>query len=97
MRAALQGISASEPLEDSGRQAAALGDQSVIFGIDLGSVGLESRICHGPINLFSLPDWICFGFSATLWYINTIDASTIEPEDLLFERRRQLRIAVRLN
>ena len=56
MRAALQGISGTEPLEDSGRQAAGA----------LGSVGLESRICHGPINLFALPDRISFGFSATL-------------------------------
>ena len=30
---ALQGISAAEPLEDSGRQTASLGDQSVLFGI----------------------------------------------------------------
>ena len=65
--------------------------------VGLGSVGLESRISHLPINLFSLPDRISFGFSATLWYIDTIDASTIEAEDLLLERRRKLRIAVRFN
>jgi hypothetical protein len=37
MRAALQGISAAEPLEDSGRQTASLGDQSVLFGNGLGA------------------------------------------------------------
>ena len=47
--------SAAEPLQGSGRQAAALGDQSVIFNVGLGSVGLESRISHLPIRASPLP------------------------------------------
>ena len=76
---------------------AALGDQRVIFGIGLGSVGLESRIRDLPIGLLARPDRIGLGFSAPLRYVDTVDASTIEAEHLLLERRRKLRVAVRLD
>ena len=79
----------------SGRQAAALGDQCVILGISLRSVGFESRIRHFPISLLARPDRIDLSFSAPLPHIDTIDASTIEAEHLLLERRRKLRVAVR--
>src|ERR1700694_4860063 len=84
-------------LQASDREAAALGDQRVILGISLRSVGLESRIRHFPISLLASPDRIGISFSAPLRNIDTIDASTIEAEHLLLERRRKFRVAVRFD
>ena len=84
-------------LQTSGWQATALGDQRFKFGIGLWSVGFESRIRHLPINLLARPDRIGLSFSAPFRYVDTVDASPIEAEHLLLERRRKLRVAVRLN
>src|SRR4029079_19218551 len=80
-----------------GRKAASLGDQSVILGIGLRSVGLERRIRHFSISLFARPDRIDFSFPAPLRDIDTIDASTIEAEHLLLKRRRKLRVPMRFD
>src|SRR4029078_11156209 len=75
-----------------GRKAASLGDQSVILGIGLRSVGLESRIRHFPISLFARPDRMRCRFSTALRDIDTINASTIEAEHLSLKRRRKLNV-----
>jgi hypothetical protein len=80
----------------SGREASALGER-LILGICFGSVGLESRIRHLPIGLLARPDRIDLSSSPPLRYVDIIDASAIETEDLLLERRRKLRVAVRFN
>jgi len=67
------------------------------LGICFGSVGLESRIRHLPIGLLARPDRIDLSSSPPLRYVDIIDASAIETEDLLLERRRKLRVAVRFN
>src|SRR6476620_12042699 len=84
-------------LQASGREAAALGDQRVILGISLGSVGLERRIRNLPISLLAYPDRIGLSFLAPLPYVDAIDARPIETEHLLLKRRRELGIAVRLD
>src|SRR6478736_2152053 len=73
------------------------GEQRIILGVGLRSIGLESWIRHLPIGLLARPDRIGLSFSAPLGYIDTIDASTIEAEHLLFERWRKLRVAMRFD
>ena len=80
-----------------GREAAALGDQRLKFGIGLGSVGLERRIACFLIRLLARPDRIGLCPSAPLGDVDTVDASAVETENLLLERRRKLRIAVLLD
>src|SRR5262245_17023203 len=81
----------------SGWETTALGDQRVILVIGFGSVGLESRIRNFQIGLFTGADRIGFRFSAPLWYIDTVHASTIEAEHLSLKRGRKLRVAMRFD
>ena len=52
------------------RESTALGSQRVIFGIGLGTIGLEGRIRVLPISLLARPNRIGLRFSAPLRHIN---------------------------
>ena len=80
-----------------GRDATALGDQRLEFGIGLWPVGLECWIGVFPIRLLSSADRIVIGLLAPLRHVDAVDASAVEAEHLLLERRRELRVAVRLD
>src|SRR5262245_10077046 len=81
----------------SGRQAAALSDQSVILGIGLRSVGLKRRIGGRTVDGLTRSDRISVRLAPPLRHVDAVDPRPIETEHLLLEHWRELRVAMRLS